>query len=936
MKNIAVLATVFVTLFLAPFLSRSVMAQSRSDTELKNHEMAFGPDLQTVTLENGLDVIVISDHRLPIVHVGMSVKTGAVSESPETNGLAHLYEHMFFTANEVYPTSTAFENRERELGIVSNAFTSEEAVVYYFSLPSENLEPGVEFMADAMRRPLFKKEELKQERNVVLDEFNTRTSRPPRRLSRAVDKALFYKYPWRRSTLGERNVIEGATREDMMQFKDSFYRPGNSSLLVIGDVSPDEATRVVRGHFSDWETGSAPSRERPEHPELEESKGVVIGADVEYAMLRTKQFGPPVNENPEATYAADVWGTLLSLSSSRFQKNLVDEGPFENASLSYYTQQDGPSISFRGTFAPGKRKAALRAFHREVRNMAKPGYFTKKQLQAARTRLIVQRKSAVENGRDYLQSLGFWWSVAGLGYYKDYLKQLHNVTLEEIRSFCKTHVQDRPRAYGLLVPSKRKSSENLTPSDLLNEVQSAQDETYSFSPDPLDKDQLTVDPSLTDQSFDLPEKEETTLFHLSNGIPVIHRPVTENDVLSLQLFFDGGTLNYRDRPAGIEKFLLKTMLRGSEAYPLDRLQSVTDRQGISLSSSANYDFSRISVGGLTEDLPLVLDLLTDLVKNPILDAEQVDWVRGQMVNSVKRRRANPRRQVWYVVNRLMFQNHPYRSLPEGTLESLKKIDREQLLSYHNRMTGSGRMLISVVGRLPTDVLKKRLNQTIGTIEERDFDRPEVPPFESGEKRLTTVSRKGLSTAFIAAKIPVPSMTSSDFAPLKLGLEVLSNRIFEETRTKRGLTYGAYAGMPYYRRNWGYLFLTTPRPNLAMSLIHREIQEIKKNDVEEAELSRTANVLYTNQLLKRQTASSIAELLGRYELVGSGWEHLGEVLNRIRSLNPKDVRQVMQTYLKNFYFGAIQGPEMEQKIQPDLYLNPDRAQKYLEDRLEKTD
>ncbi len=911
-------------MFAQPF-PRKTMAAPQDAPAVKKHPMSFGPDIYTSTLENGLQVVILPDPRLPLAHVGMSVKTGAISETPDTNGLAHLYEHMFFTANEAYPTSTAFENRERELGIASNAFTSEEAVVYYFSLPSDNLNPGVEFMSDAMLKPLFKEEELKQERNVVLDEYNTRTSRPPRRLSRAVDRTLFYEYPWRRSTLGEKEVIKKATREDMLEFKQKYYRPDNSCVIIAGDVTPSNAVEVVERHFAGWKPNTPDVDGPPDHPPLEDSRSLVIGGDVKYAMLHTSQFGPPVNTDPAATYAADVWGTLLSMSSSRFQQNLVDQGPYQNASLSYYTQQNGPVISFRGTFSPDRREEALKALHRELANMGKPGYFTKQQLEAARTRLIVKRKSGVENGRSHLQSLGFWWAVTGLDYYTGYLENLREVTLDEIRSFCKKYVIDKPRVYGLLLPSEMKESEEVTSGSVLDRVRTLQDASYELAGKAdADASAPGIDDALRNVSFDAPAESTTTFFRLSNGIPVIHRAVTENDVLSLKVFLDGGTMNYGDRPAGIEQFLLKTMLRGSESYPLNRLQSVTDREGISLSSSANYDFSRLSAGGLTEDLPLVLDLLEDLLRQPLLKTDQVEWVRGQMLNSVKRRRANPRRQVWHVANRLLFRNHPYQTLPGGTLKSLKNIDRDLLASHHEDIAGSGRMLISAVGRLSADRLKEKLNDTLGTIEKTSYERSGVPDFQPGGQRMTIDSRQGLSTAFIAAKTPLPSMSSPDYPALKLGLEVLSNRIFEETRTKRGLTYGAYAGMPFYRRNWGYLFVTTPKPNLAMSLIYRELQEMKQKTVEKPELNRTANVLFTNQLLERQTASSIANLLGRHELVGNGWESFGEVLEKIRSLSPADVRSAIRTHVNAFYFGVIQGPAMKNRVNRDLYLHPEKA------------
>ncbi len=900
-------------------------------SSLNTIEMDVGPDLHTTTLENGLEVVVVPDHRLPLVNVGMAVRTGATSESPETNGLAHLYEHMFFTANRKYSSSSAFENRQRELGIVSNAFTSEEAVVYYFSLPEDNLDAGVQFMSEAMMHPLLKEEELKQERKVVLDEFNTRTSRPSRRLSRAVDKQLFHTYPWRRSTLGEKEVIENASRKDMMSFKTRYYRPDNSVVLVVGDTTVDRALKSVKEQFSDWSSDeNKTDDEKPPHPPIDQSKAVVEQADIQYATLLTKQFGPSVGKNPEATYAADIWGKMLSLSSSKFQQHLVDDGPFQNATMSYYTQNHGPTIRFQGVFRPEDRSAALEGMLREVRRFDDPGYFTKDQLEAAKNKLIVDRTFSVENGRDFLQSLGFWWSVAGMDYFGSYLQNLRDVSLEDVRAFCQKHVQNEHRVYGMLVPQ---DTDGVSPSSLLEQVENTQSRLSDQPEVPSEEEETTSDDrvkQLANRSFKRPETSGTEHFKLSNGIPVIHRRVTENEVLSIQLFLDGGTMNYREAPAGIETFLLRTMLRGSETYPLDQFQTVTDREGISLSTDSNYDFSRLSASGLVQDLPLALDLMEDAVKRPLLKKDQVEWVRKQLLTSVQQRRSNPRQQVWHVTNDVFFQNHPYRKNPDGTLESLRNIDRNDLTSYYDRLISSGRMLLTVVGRIPTARLKQQLENRFGTLPTADYERPEVPSFSpAAGSPVNITEQEGLSTAFITSKYPLPSMASPEYPALKLGLKVLSDRIYEETRTKRGLTYGAYAGLPYFRQNWGYLFITTPKPNLAMSLIFEEIHKIKREEIRPDELTRTGNVLYTRQLIERQTASSIGSLLGRYELIGNGWETFGDVLDEIRTLTPDRVRSVLNKHLDNYVFGAIQGPNMNQKIDIERLLNPEQARKALD-------
>ena len=106
-------------------------------------------------LANGLDVIVVEDHSVPLATIDLTVNTGAFTEPDEYAGLSHLYEHMFFKANAKYPSQEAYMKRVRELGIVYNGYTSGEVVTYFFTLPSKNIVQGIEFMADAIKTPAF-------------------------------------------------------------------------------------------------------------------------------------------------------------------------------------------------------------------------------------------------------------------------------------------------------------------------------------------------------------------------------------------------------------------------------------------------------------------------------------------------------------------------------------------------------------------------------------------------------------------------------------------------------------------------------------------------------------------------------------------------------------------------------------------------------------
>ena len=134
--------------------------------------------LKETKVSNGMELITYESHKVPLVTLVLTVKAGAMTETPEPNGLTHVWEHMFFKGNQRLPDQEAFKKRMRELGIVFNGDTSAEKVRYYFTMPSGYLEEGIQFMADAIATPLLDKKELEREVIVVLNEYERSASSP--------------------------------------------------------------------------------------------------------------------------------------------------------------------------------------------------------------------------------------------------------------------------------------------------------------------------------------------------------------------------------------------------------------------------------------------------------------------------------------------------------------------------------------------------------------------------------------------------------------------------------------------------------------------------------------------------------------------------------------------------------------------------------------
>jgi zinc protease len=426
---------------------------------------------QTKTLANGLEVIFVENHNIPLVSVVMAVKNGAYAESPEYNGLSHFYEHMFFKANEKIPSQEEYMEELRRLGASWNGWTGTETVAYYFTVPRENFEETMQFMENAIRFPKFDEEELEREKGVILAEYDRTEADPYRALSTAVDKKMWYPYYSRKNVIGNRTVIATNTREKMTTIKDRYYVPNNCALILAGDLTADEAFASAEEVFSDWEKGEDPFvlYPVPEHPPLQKSEAVVVEKPVGAITIDIEWHGPSVYRDREKTYAADLFSYVLNNPNSNFQKDLVDSGLFSSCSISYYTQNHTGPISIMGETTAENFPEARDALLGEIERFDDAGYVSENELDDAKAMVEVSRAYELESLHNTFapDSLPFSWAVTGLDYYLSYIDNMKEVTIDDLISYASGYVVGKSCVTGVLISPEDRATLDLKGSDLI-------------------------------------------------------------------------------------------------------------------------------------------------------------------------------------------------------------------------------------------------------------------------------------------------------------------------------------------------------------------------------------------------------------------------------------------------------------------------------------
>ncbi len=426
-----------------------------------------------------------------------------------------------------------------------------------------------------------------------------------------------------------------------------------------------------------------------------------------------------------------------------------------------------------------------------------------------------------------------------------------------------------------------------------------------------------------------PEAEESGEAHGVHAyeigeLTVLHKPTPANQVVSAKLFIDGGVANLDDRTAGVEKLALRTAANGgSESTSGDAFTSELDSMGSSVSSFAGRDFSGFALRCIGKHFDASWELFADAILHPAMPADELEVQRGKQSAEIDKIRENPNRLVGHTARQLIAESHPYRRLHLGTKENVEAFTREHLLAYQRSLLNPSRMVLVVVGDIETEELVDKTRKSFGRLESSDWESPTLPLYDAQSPAMEGV-QKQLPTNYIMGLFPAPAPGEEDYAATKLALSYLSDRLFEEVRTKRNLSYAVSSGLSGYRANYGHLYVSAKRPNETMRVIFDQVEALKEEKLGDEELQRTRNVYLTEHYMDLETNANQAASLARAELLQGDWRRHATLLEQIKGVTPEQVQKAAQEYLDGYQFAVVGQPD---SVEPNvLGLEDDTSEK----------
>jgi len=391
-----------------------------------------------------------------------------------------------------------------------------------------------------------------------------------------------------------------------------------------------------------------------------------------------------------------------------------------------------------------------------------------------------------------------------------------------------------------------------------------------------------------------------------NGLKVILKKNPANEVVVAQLYIRGGALNLTPEIAGIEPLLFDAAEQGTLKYPKEKINAELSRMGTQIGSDVSRDYSVMQMRCVKTHFDLSWDIFSDVILNPVLEPQEVELSREQFLNALRQRQDNPDSYLELLGEAKFYQDHAYALDPLGTEESVSKITVAQMRQYLKDNLLTSKLLLVVVGNVDKAELQTKAAAAFGQLPLGNYQ-PQYPRLVKHAGAKVYTEAQELPTNYIAGYFAAPSIRDADYYAMRTAVAVLNDRLFEEVRTKRNLSYAPSADLEDMFANYGKIYVTTVAPDTTIKVMLAEIKRLQNRFLQAEALGGRINLANTSYYLENETNLAQANFLARFELAGLGWKESEKFVKNRKKVAPEQVMEAALKYMNNLQFVVIGDP-----------------------------
>ncbi len=739
-------------------------------------------------LKNGLTVLVRPTHTIPKVSIQLWYNVGSKDEKSGQKGIAHLIEHMIFKGTKKLSESD-INLIVNKLSGDCNAFTSFDYTGYLFNLPSQNWRAAFPIMADCMTNCTFKEELLNSELKAVIQELKMYNDDYASTLVEDMIGCIFTGHPYQHPIIGFKQDLWNLKREELVAFYEKHYIPNNATLVVVGDVNPEEVFAEAEKQFGAIKGNPDYKKEEFYYSPEIGGKNVTLYRDIQQPFATVAFIVPGARSGKDFALEVLVWALGLG-KSSRLQKKLIHDLQLctELEVFTYDLFDYGVLFIY---FQPNDIKDTpkiISLINKELEDIAGKG-FASHEL----TRAIKQAKtkylSVLENTQKQAYIIGqTYLALKDPNFVFTYGTEPAEQIEMEIKEIFHHYLRPTLENSGIVLPLEEKDK------DLWHDWQERSDAEDARVLSCI-KREVEVEKGVEvhnvqteiPKPFNFPKPQ---IIDLPSGLKVLfyHNPNIPKVEILLDLkakyFYDPENMQ------GLNMFMSAMLSEGTKKHTGDQLAQVIESNGMSFGASPGL----INMNMLSQDLEKGLGLLTEILTESNFPKDAINKVRSQLYASIKNYWDTPSEFAAQLAQEIVYKNHPYAKLAMGSAATLAKIDQPHLIEcYKQSITPQG-TIMAVVGDLTGYDMQAVLARTIGNWQGptvKDLVFPPLSPVKKQELNFpinrdqVVLTYAGLSVSRLDPDYDKLNLFNQIFTGGVLGS--MSSRLFE-LREQSGLFY----------------------------------------------------------------------------------------------------------------------------------------------------
>lgn len=874
-RRFALLSLSALVVWTAP--SRAVSSESKASQPAPISSTAVAP-LTQETLPNGMRLLLREDHSKPLVGVCIFVNGGSRTEPPSLSGLSHYYEHLIFRGGSTKQQELEFRREMQRIGEESGGYTTNDYTCFGFTAPTKNVDEALWRSVDAWMNLKLTDAKVAKERQVVMGEYYQGEDRPDYKVYYQIEHLMYRDHPYKRDTIGLKDVIEHAKLPTFKTFYADRYVPNQMVLAVVGDFD----TRTMRDKLA---RAFAPYKRGQDSFEL----GLTEAPQREFRMgvesMKTPNtwtylgFHVPAYSDADAPALSVLAALLGDGNSSRLYRALKEKENLVTSVDAEYEVRRDPGMFVVSTEMPPKNEAKVFGIVRDELHRIATEPVPQAELDRVKASLLYRFTFDAQTVFSRAERLCLYEIMSKASMADAWPKLLASVTAADLQRLASRYLSADLASYSVVRPTG-------TTGPSQQEIEALLPAWRQGWPELTSAGGASAGPT--------PVRRET----LASGVTLLLKEDHSTPVVAVTTMARGGQWIEPDSLAGVSNFAIDMLDRGAGSMSANQISERADALGMRLDTEGTPDCAEVSWQAPSANFAKSWDIYRDVVLHPTFPSSEVTKEREDLIRDIQSIGDRPFDNTNLQFAQALYQKSPYRRSLEGDEASVKRIKTSDLKRAYETMFCGSNLVIAIVGDFDSNQVLDLAKRTFGSMKKgKPVTVGGVTDEPAKEKRPIFIDKDQEQVTYNTGWLTC-SVRDADYVPVKVATSLLGDKVFFKYVYEKGVAYRSWfymsdrMGQSSAQNEMGVTPANFP---MASSGVLEDAETTFQKPLSQDELQKTIDKILSRWYLGAQRPEEIAGRICYFETAGLGYDYADRFPTLVQQVTPDQVTAVARKY-----------------------------------------